>query len=397
MTSLHGVCRQRLAAIDEAGRRRRRRVIEGGHGAHVTVDGRRALNFCSNDYLGLATDERLAAALGTSAHIVGSGAAASQLVTGYNTEHAALEAELADWVGRERALLFSTGYAANVGVIAALLGKRDHIVADALNHASLIDGSRLSGAAKHIYTHGDASAADAALAGAGGGHRLLVTDAVFSMDGDTAPLAELARVARARDGWLMVDDAHGLGVFGPQGSGRVAEAGLSSAAVPLLTGTLGKSVGVAGAFVAGDEDIIETILQTARSLIFSTAMPPAVAATARTGLSIVRGETHRRTHLHALIARFRALAADAGLSVAASDSPIQPVIVGDERAALALSDALLARGYLVGAIRPPTVAPGTSRLRITLSAAHDAVEVDGLVHALADAWQAVDGKVDAPT
>ncbi len=237
-------------------------MIEGGHGVRVTVDGRGALNFCSNDYLGLAADARIGAALGAAARTVGTGSGASQLVTGYNAEHAALEAELAHWVGRERALVFSTGYAANVGVIAALLGRHDHIVADALNHASLIDGSRLSGASKHIYAHGDAAAADTALAEAGDGHRLLVTDAVFSMDGDTAPLAELAEVARARDAWLLVDDAHGLGVFGPDGAGRVAEAGLSSRAVPLLTGTLGKSVGAAGAFVAGDDDIIETILQT---------------------------------------------------------------------------------------------------------------------------------------
>ncbi|AWN14623.1 8-amino-7-oxononanoate synthase [Salinisphaera sp. LB1] len=391
--SLHRVCRQRLAAIDAAGRRRRRRVIDGGHGVQVCVDGRRALNFCSNDYLGLATDPRLAAALSASARVVGAGSGASQLVTGYNTEHAALEADLADWLGRERALVFSTGYGANVGVIAALLGKGDHIVADALNHASLIDGSRLSGAAKHIYAHGDAAAADAALAGARDGHRLLVTDAVFSMDGDTAPLVELAQVARARDGWLMVDDAHGIGVFGPDGAGRVAEAGLDSGAVPLLTGTLGKSIGAAGAFVAGDDDIIEAILQTARSLIFSTAMPAAVAAAARSGLSIIRAEPERRAHLHALVARFRTRAADTGLSIAASDSPIQPVIVGEERKALALSDALLARGYLVGAIRPPTVAPGTSRLRITLSAAHDLSDVDGLIDALAESWQALSGAV----
>ena len=397
MESLRAFCRQRLAAIDADDRRRRRRVIDGSHGAHVTVDGRYALNFCSNDYLGLAADPRLIDAMATAASRTGAGAGASQLVTGHNAEHAALEAELADWLGRERALVFSTGYAANVGTTAALVGKSDHIVADALNHASLIDGARLSGAAKHIYAHGDAMAADRALAAEAvqTGHRLLVTDAVFSMDGDTAPLARLADIAAARDAWLMVDDAHGLGVFGTDGAGRVAEAGLGSDRVPILTGTLGKSVGAAGAFVAGDADVIETILQTARSLIFSTAMPAPVAAAARRGIAIIRGEPARRAHLQALVARFRQRAAVAGLAIAASDSPIQPVIVGDEAAALRLSNALLERGYLVGAIRPPTVAPGTSRLRITLSAAHTGDDVDGLVAALAESWPAVGISADA--
>ncbi|MES1935271.1 8-amino-7-oxononanoate synthase [Salinisphaera hydrothermalis] len=391
MESLRIFCRQRLAAIDADDRRRRRRVVDGGHGVHVTVDGRHALNFCSNDYLGLATDPRLIDAMTTAASRTGAGAGASQLVTGHNAEHAALEADLADWLGRERALVFSTGYAANVGTTAALVSKRDHIVADALNHASLIDGARLSGAAKHIYAHGDAMAADRALSNevVRSGHRLVVTDAVFSMDGDTAPLARLADIAAARDAWLMVDDAHGLGVFGPDGAGRVAEAGLGSDRVPILTGTLGKSVGAAGAFVAGDADVIETILQTARSLIFSTAMPAPVAAAARRGIAIIRDEPARRAHLRALVARFKAQAEAAGLAVAESDSPIQPVIVGDEAAALRLSNALLERGYLVGAIRPPTVAPGTSRLRVTLSAAHTDDDVDGLVAALAESWSAV--------
>ncbi|HET7314441.1 aminotransferase class I/II-fold pyridoxal phosphate-dependent enzyme, partial [Salinisphaera sp.] len=248
---------------------------------------------------------------------------------------------------------------------------------------------------KHIYTHGDAAAAEAMLAEIDGGHRLLVTDAVFSMDGDSAPLAALADAAAAHDAWLMVDDAHGLGVFGRDGAGRVAEAGLDSAAVPVLTATLGKSVGAAGAFVAGDGDVIEAILQTARSLIFSTAMPAAVVAAARRGIAIIRDEPEHQARLHELVARFKAGAKAAGITVAASDSPIQPVIVGDERAALALSDALLARGYLVGAIRPPTVAPGTSRLRITLSAAHSASNVDGLIAALGAAWQEMQTAADS--
>lgn len=376
-------CRARLAAIHEAGRFRRRRVIEGIHAPEVVADGRRCVNFCSNDYLGLAAEGALAERMAAAARRVGTGSAASQLVTGHNAEHAALEAELADWVGRERALLFATGYAANVGVISALMGKGDHIVADALNHASLIDGARLSGAAKHVYAHADAAAADEALAACAHGNRLLVTDSVFSMDGDTAPLTELAACARQHDAWLAVDDAHGLGVFGARGAGRVAEAGLGSDRVPLLLATLGKSVGAAGAFVAGDHDVIEAILQTARSLIFSTAPAPALAAAAREGVAQARAGDDRRRHLMRLIARFRRGAAELGLPLGASDSPIQPLVLGAEERALAASDALLARGYLVGAIRPPTVAPGTSRLRITLTAAHSDLQVDGLLAALA--------------
>lgn len=386
-------CRQRLEQIEMAGRTRRRRRVEGGHGVHLHVDGVQCLNFCSNDYLGLAADPRLSQALEEAATRVGVGSAASQLVTGYNVEHAALEAELADWVGRERALLFSTGYAANLGTIGALLGKRDHIVADALNHASLIDGSRLAGASKHIYPHADTAAAEAALADCNGGQRLLVTDSVFSMDGDTAPLAQLSQSAQAHDAWLAVDDAHGLGVFGASGAGRVAQAGLASRYVPLLTATLGKSVGAAGAFVAGDETVIETIAQSARSFIFSTAMPPAVAAAARVGVEIARAADVERAHLQALIARFRQGMATTGLPLGDSDSPIQPVIIGAEARACALSEALRLRGFLVGAIRPPTVAPGTSRLRVTLTAAHTAEQVDALVTALGQVGSAL---ADAP-
>lgn len=380
--SLAAHCRARVAAIREADRFRRRRVVDGAHGCKMIVDGQRCVNFCSNDYLGLAADPALSRRMAQAAAQVGTGSGASQLVTGHNREHGALEAELAEWTGRERALLFATGYAANVGVVSALMGKRDHVVSDALNHASLIDGARLSGATKHVYLHGDVASAAQALSRCTSGNRLLVSDSVFSMDGDTAPLAGLAGCAREHDAWLAVDDAHGLGVFGPAGAGRVAEAGLDSDAVPLLMGTLGKSVGAAGAFVAGDAVVIEAILQSARSLIFSTAPPPAVAAAARVGVAMARAGDARRAHLHALIERFREGARRAGLPITDSGSPIQPLILGEEAAALQASEALRTRGYLVGAIRPPTVAPGTARLRITLSAAHSAAQVDGLVAAL---------------
>jgi len=392
--SLREHLRACVADVRARERYRRRRVITGEHGVRAVCDGRTVLNFCSNDYLGLATHPEVRAALRRGVDRLGVGSGASQLITGHNAEHAALEAELADWVGRERALLFGTGYAANMGVIAALMGKRDTIVSDALNHASLIDGARLSGAAKAVYRHGDPADAGFALARADAGHRLLLTDAVFSMDGDRAPLAALARTAREHDAWLMADDAHGLGVLGPRGAGAVAEAGLDATEVPILVGTLGKSLGTAGAFVAGDAALIEYLLQSARTFIFSTAPPPAVAAATRTALGIARDDEGRRERLRALIGRFRRGAAELGISLGTShispltsqvSTPIQPLILGDEASAMAVSDALLERGYLVGAIRPPTVPAGTSRLRITLSAVHSEADVDGLLDALAHA------------
>lgn len=363
---------------------RKRRVIAGGHGVRIRVDGRECINFCSNDYLGLAADPALAQALARAAQAVGSGSGASQLITGYNAEHAALEEELADFVGRERALLFATGYAANVGVVSALMGRGDHIISDALNHASLIDGARLSGAHKAIYTHADTQSAATLLRAADSGRRLLLSDAVFSMDGDTAPLPELAGLAAEHDAWLMLDDAHGFGVQGPNGQGSLAAAGLDTSDVPILVATLGKAVGAAGAFVAGDRDLIEYLVQAARSFVFSTAPPPAVAAAARQGLRMLREQAWRREHLHSLIAQMRVGAARLNLPLSDSSTPIQPLIIGDEARALAVSDALLERGLLVSAIRPPTVPTGSARLRITLSAAHTAEQVDALLAALAE-------------
>lgn len=326
-------------------------------------------------------------ALAKAANALGSGSGASQLITGYNREHAALEEELADYVGRERALLFSTGYAANMGVISALMGRNDTIVSDALNHASLIDGARLSGAQKQVYKHADIQAADASLNASHdnqGKNTLLLSDAVFSMDGDTAPMAALAGLAEKHDAWLMLDDAHGFGVMGDHGQGSVAAAGLTTRQVPVLTATLGKSAGVAGAFVAGDNDLIEYLVQAARPFVFSTAPPPALAAAARQGLRIMREEQWRREHLLHLITHMQTRAAQFGLELGASNTPIQPLILGNEARTLAVSQALLERGYLVSAIRPPTVPAGTARLRITLSAAHQMEQVDALLQTLAE-------------
>ncbi|HXG27856.1 MAG TPA: 8-amino-7-oxononanoate synthase, partial [Nevskiales bacterium] len=313
----------------------------------------------------------------------GLGSGASAYVTGWNAEHQALEEELAEFVQRPRALLFSTGYQCNLGVIQALVGRGDEVFSDALNHASLIDGCRLSGAAIHRYAHADVANLARQLDQPAAGRRLIVSDGVFSMDGDTAPLAELAALAARQDAALLVDDAHGFGVQGPQGRGSLAALGLGIDEVPVLVATLGKALGGFGAFVAGADELIEYLLQRVRTAIFTTAMPPALAAAMRTSLRLLQAEGWRREQLHALIARFRAGSRQLGLPVAESSTAIQPLIAGDEDRALRLSAALQARGFLVGAIRPPTVPPGTSRLRITLSAAHTEQQVDALLDALA--------------
>ncbi|PWV61777.1 8-amino-7-oxononanoate synthase [Plasticicumulans acidivorans] len=371
-----------LAAIRAADLYRKPLCIEGTQGPVLLVGGRELLNFCSNDYLGLAADPRIADALIDAASRYGTGSGAAHLVCGHSAEHAALEEELAAFTGRPRALLFSTGYMANLGVIAALVGRGDSVFEDRLNHASLLDGGLLSGARFARYPHGDVSALAARLADAGG-ERLVVTDGVFSMDGDIAPLAELARCCQAHDAWLMVDDAHGFGPLGQGGRGSVAQAALGLKDVPVLVGTLGKAFGTAGAFVAGSEELIEYLIQKARTYVFTTAMPPALAAATRVSLRIVIAEGWRREHLAALIAQFRAGAQALGLRLLDSPTPIQPVLVGDAGAALAAAARLRERGILVTAIRPPTVPPGSARLRVTLSAAHTPEQVERLLAALA--------------
>lgn len=380
--SLQRVLQQRLAATTERNLYRRRRVIEGAHGVQARVDGRDVTVFCSNDYLGLATHPKLRAAMARAVEQQGVGSGASQLISGHNAAHRDLENELAEFVQRPRALLLSSGYLANVGVIAALMQRGDSVYSDALNHASLIDGIRLSRAAIHRYQHVDMVSLERQLKLPAPGNRLIVSDGLFSMDGDRAPLKALARSAASHDAWLMIDDAHGLGVLGPDGRGSVAAAGLGSEEVPILVATLGKSLGAAGAFVAGSQTLIETLIQSTRTFIFSTALPPAVAVAARTGLRLVQEEAWRREHLYALIALFRTAAAARGLPLTDSESPIQPVILGSEQRALTVSERLLDQGYLVTAIRPPTVPKGTARLRITLSAAHSTAQVEGLLAAL---------------
>ncbi len=349
----------------------------------MVVDGSPVISFCSNDYLGLANHPDVVSALCDGAKIYGVGSGASHLITGHSSVHHELERALARWSGHERALLFSSGYMANIGVIPALCKRRSIILQDRLNHASLLDGARLSGARLLRYAHKDCDALAQRL-NKSSGPALIVTDGVFSMDGDIAPLPQIAALARDNDAVLMVDDAHGLGVLGEQGRGVMEHFGLGQSDVAVLIGTLGKSFGTFGAFVAGSEVLIETLVQQARSYIYTTAIPPAVAYATLTALELLKSDGWRRDHMQMLIAHFRKRALDAGLPLLESRTAIQPLITGDAKSAVVLSDALLQRGFLVSAIRPPTVPQGSSRLRITFSAAHSKEHVDRLLDVLVD-------------
>jgi 8-amino-7-oxononanoate synthase len=367
---------------------RRRLTLHSAQGPLVQLGDRQYLNFCSNDYLGLASHPRVVAAFQAAAASYGVGSGASHLVCGHSALHHQLEEALAEFTGRPRALLFSSGYLANVGILTSLLQRGDHVLEDRLNHASLLDGGLHSGARFQRFAHCDVAALERKLARADG-IRLVVTDGVFSMDGDTAPLGELAAACGRHDAWLMVDDAHGFGVLGERGAGSTEAAGLDASAVPVLMATLGKALGTAGAFVAGSELLIEALIQQARTYIYTTALPPAVAGASLESLRVLQEESWRREHLARLISRFRRGAGELGLPLLASNSAIQPLPVGDAAAALALSERLKRRGLLISAIRPPTVPAGTSRLRITLSAAHTDAQLDQLLEQLAACWAGV--------
>ncbi|MBN8924732.1 MAG: 8-amino-7-oxononanoate synthase [Rhodanobacter sp. 68-29] len=362
---------------------RRLRVIDHAEGPWLESEGRRLLGFCSNDYLGLAQHPQLIAALKRAADDEGLGSGSAHLICGHRREHAQLEEALAGWTGRERVLLFSTGYMANLGAMQALLARGDLCVQDKLNHACLLDGAQLAGAELKRYPHADVEAAARQLATRPDAAALLATDGVFSMDGDVAPLADLAALCTREHATLMVDDAHGLGVLGADGAGSVAAAGLGQREVPVLMATLGKALGCSGAFVAGPAALVEGLLQFARPYVYTTAMPPALAAAACTAVEIARRDGWRRERLHALIARFRSGAVQLGLPLMDTPSAIQPLLLGDAQAALDAAQRLEQRGLLVGAIRPPTVPQGQARLRITLSAAHEDEHVDRLLDALA--------------
>jgi len=364
---------------------RQRLTLQSAQGPVVQVDGREYLNFCSNDYLGLAAHPRVIEAFQRAAASYGVGSGASHLVCGHSAPHHQLEEALAEFTGRPRALLFSSGYMANTGILTTLLRRGDHVFEDRLNHASLLDGGLHSGARFQRFGHSDAAALEYKLSRAEG-VKLVVVDGVFSMDGDTAPLQDLVAACSRHDACLMVDDAHGFGVMGERGAGSTEAAGLDAAAVPVLMATLGKALGTAGAFVAGSELLIESLLQQARTYIYTTALPPAIAAASLESLKLLHEESWRREHLARLIDRFRRGAGQLDLPLMDSSSAIQPLLVGEARRALDLSEKLRQQGLLIGAIRPPTVPVGTSRLRVTLSAGHSEAQVDRLLERLATCW-----------
>ncbi len=379
---------QPLETLKQQGLYRSRRVLESPQGIHLQLDGKTVINFCSNDYLGLANHPAVVQAFKTAADNYGVGSGSAHLICGHSSAHHALEEELAAFTRRERALLFSTGYMANIGVINALVGRGDTVYEDRLNHASLLDGGLSSGATFKRYAHADVGHLDKLLAHTTR-NKLIVTDGIFSMDGDAAPLAALAQTATQHSAWLMVDDAHGLGVLGQHGGGLVEQLNLSAIDVPILMGTLGKSFGTFGAFIAGSDVLIETLIQQARTYIYTTALPAAVAEATRASLKILSTEHWRRDKLNSLVQRCRTGAAQLDLPLMMAESAIQPIIIGASQRTVALSAALLQAGFLVSAIRPPTVPNGSARLRVTLSANHDEQQVDRLLDALANALKAI--------
>ena len=418
MTAVFSQLPVNLEAIAAEGLYRSRRIIASPQGINLQIEGRAIVNFCSNDYLGLANHPDVVSAFKTSVDRYGVGSGSAHLICGHSEAHHALEEELAAFTGRDRALLFSTGYMANIGVISALVGRGDAVFEDRLNHASLLDGGLLSGARFKRYAHADVENLNVHLKKVTG-NKLIVTDGVFSMDGDFAPLKALSVAAKASDAWLMVDDAHGLGVIGKRGGGLLEHYGLGQEDVPVLMGTLGKGFGTFGAFIAGSDVLIETLIQKARTYIYTTALPAAVAEATRASLKIVIAENWRRDKLKKLAERFRLGAAQLGLQLispnpvgwvsdGSMDSPptdvtqqteegapglhydnpthitsaIQPIIIGDSQKVVEISNALLNAGFLVSAIRPPTVPQGSARLRVTFSALHEEQQVDCLLDAL---------------
>jgi 8-amino-7-oxononanoate synthase len=375
---------RRLASRAAGSRYRRRIIRETGPGAGVQIDGQRYVDFSSNDYLGLASHPRVVAAFQRGAERYGVGSGASALVSGYCRAHAQLEEDLAVFTGRPRALVFSSGYLANLAVVTTLAGRRDTVIADRLNHASLIDAALLSHARLLRYPHRDTLALERRLQAAEGSRRLVVTESLFSMDGDLAPLGRIAALCGRYHAALVVDDAHAIGVLGPYGQGSLAELGLGSKAVPVQIGTFGKALGGLGAFVAGSDDLIETMIQDARSYRYTTALAPAVAEAVREALVLARTESWRRDHLRSLIAVFQGGLSEIGSSKSDPRSPIQALVFGRDDSALAAAEHLRRRGLFVAAIRPPTVPIGSARLRVSLTAAHTEGQVTRLVAALAE-------------
>jgi len=376
-----------LDALRDQSLLRRRKVADSACQPETIVDGKPVLAFCSNDYLGLAANPQIADALAAAALKYGVGSGASHLISGHHRLHETLEATLARFTGFERTLSFSTGYMANQALITSIAGRGDAIFSDTLNHASLIDACRLSRAEIHRYAHRDVASLSGLLENSKAPRKLVVTDAVFSMDGDVAPLPTLLELCERHDAMLVVDDAHGFGVLGVNGRGSLSHFGLASPVAPAspriaYMATLGKAAGVAGAFVAGSNSLIEWLLQKGRTYIFTTAAPPAIAAAQSKAVELIEQSDQRRTHLRALVARFRSRLKLRRWTLLDSETAIQPLIIGENDETLLVADQLMAERLWIPAIRPPTVPTGSARLRITFSAAHTDAHVDRLVDAL---------------
>jgi 8-amino-7-oxononanoate synthase len=374
---------ENLAGLKIAGRYRQPRVRLGEQGVEVVVDGHKLVSFCSNDYLGLANHSTLKNAFINAVEREGVGAGAAHLLTGHSRYHQQLEQALADFTGQQRVILFSSGYQANMGVIDGLMARGDLILQDKLNHASLLDGGRLSAAKQLRYRHADMAGLTRRLKQSDAqNNSLIVSDGVFSMDGDLSPLPELVSLAKNYNAALFIDDAHGFGVLGDKGRGSVEHWQIAQHEMPIEMGTFGKAFGTAGAFVAGDALVIETLIQQSRTYVYTTAQPPAIAAATLASLKLVQDENWRREKLTALINQFRQGAKSLGLNLMASHTPIQPVLIGDDKQAIKIGKFLEEKGLLVGVIRPPTVPEGSARLRITLSANHSEQQVKKLLDAL---------------
>ena len=374
--------RPALNQRQQQGLYRQRRINSGPQGRIMTLDGQTVLNFCSNDYLGLANHPDMIKSFQTAANEYGVGSGAAHLVNGHSAAHHSLEDALAEFTGYPRALLFSTGYMANLAIAQSLCGRHDHIIEDKLNHASLLDAAQLSGAKLLRYQHNNIESLEAQLARCKTGEKLLCTDAVFSMDGDQADIPGIAHHCKQHQAWAMLDDAHGFGVLGKQGRGSLSHQNIAPQDIPVYMATLGKALGTGGAFVAGSDDLIETLIQTARSYIYTTAMPAAMASASLTGLKLLQTEDHRQQTLATHIQQFKQLARQAELPLMDSSTAIQPLLVGDSQQALDMSQALFQQGFHVAAIRPPTVAENTARLRITLRADHHPQDLVQLVDQL---------------
>jgi len=370
-----------LRALEARELRRTRRVVRGAQGPEVEIDGRMLVCLGSNNYLGLAADERVILGAISALAELGAGAGASPLLGGHMEDHAALEGEIAAWLGAESALLFGSGWHANVGVVSALVGEGDAIFSDRLNHASLIDGCRLSRASVHVFAHRDVEELDRLLARSSARRKLVVTDSVFSMDGTCAPLGRIVEVAERRGAWVLVDEAHATGVFGPGGAGLVSELGLGDR-VAVRMGTLGKALGGYGAFVAGERETIELLLNRARAYVFSTALPPPVVAAASIAIGIARREDDRRERLWRHARRLRAGLSAAGLDVPPLESPIVPLVAGLSSEALSWAARAFEAGVWAPAVRPPTVPEGSARLRLTPIATHSDEHVEHAIDVL---------------